>query len=347
MPTLSSPTHDAEATPGLPFHIAYLADVGCAEVLAAEHVLAVIRFGDHDAASSPTHDQRLWRVGLSQFGTADTLEVWYSDSPVRYDCVEGIAYTCNDDVLLTRIFIDEALCTDLDAVTYWVYRELLSFVRSQGYPHVLRAWNYFSDIHSQHQGLERYKAFCRGRYRAFIETLSDFPVRLPAASVIGTQTAGLLIYCLAAKAPGQQVENPRQLSAYSYPQQYGPRSPSFSRSVLKSWTAQRQHLYISGTASIVGHRTRHVENPVAQLQETLINMSALLKAANQYTHAFPWRLALLKVYVRRRPDADRLRYFLSKQPAFAVPVIFLQGDICRSELLVEVEGMAVSAPETE
>lgn len=330
-----------EVRQGLPFHIAYLKGVHCADVLAAEGVLAVIGFGNSFPASED--DRRLWGVGLSSLENDDIFEVWYSDTSVRCGCVADIAYTCNDEALLAQIGVDEDRGNGLDSTTYRVYRDLLAMTRAQGYPYILRAWNYFSNIHLEHDGLERYKAFCRGRYRALTEALSDFPVQLPAASVIGTQTSGLLVYCLAAKQPGKQVENPRQISAYTYPQQYGPRSPSFSRSVLKSWTAQGQHLYISGTASIVGHRTRHLQDPVAQLRETLVNLTALLKAANQHTPAYPFRLALLKVYVRRRRDADVLRDFLSKQQVFAVPVVFLQGDICRSELLVEVEGLAVSA----
>ena len=144
-------------------------------------------------------------------------------------------------------------------------------------------------------------AFCAGRHQALVAELTEFETHLPAACAIGTDEPGLRLYALAGRTAGIQIENPRQTSAFHYPRQYGPRSPSFSRAVLKAWEERHHHLYISGTASIVGHASQHVDL-MAQLDETLFNLRALLAQANRLTPE-PLRPALLKVYCRPNLDS--------------------------------------------
>ena len=149
----------------------------------------------------------------------------------------------------------------------------------------------------------------------------------------------MLIYALASRTPGIQVENPRQVSAFRYPPQYGPKSPSFSRAMLKDWGAGGWHLYISGTASILGHATVHANDVLAQTQETLHNLEALVETANRQTQA-ALRMSLLKVYVRDQTDPAVLRELIAARFGRETPTLLLQADICRRDLLVEIEGIA-------
>ena len=121
------------------------------------------------------------------------------------------------------------------------------------------------------------------------------------------------------------IENPRQVSAYRYPREHGPASPSFSRAAL----GPDHTLFVSGTASIVGHVSRHHSDPLAQLDETLRNLQAL--------NALPEsRSDLLKVYVRDPVHAALIRQRLL---AWSAPqqTLLLSADICRRELLLEIE----------
>jgi chorismate lyase/3-hydroxybenzoate synthase len=105
-------------------------------------------------------------------------------------------------------------------------------------------------------------------------------------------------------------------------------------------------LFISGTASIVGHRSQHAGDPVAQTHETFINLSVLVDGANAKLAAPTFALDQLvyTIYVRHRADCARVRaQFLAEVGAesFAAHnAVFLRGDICRAELLVEIEAMA-------
>jgi chorismate lyase/3-hydroxybenzoate synthase len=147
---------------------------------------------------------------------------------------------------------------------------------------------------------------------------------------------------IAARQPGVQIENPRQISAFRYPPQYGPRSPSFSRSMLLPGGAAAEPLLISGTASIVGHRSRHADDAAAQLAETIGNITVLLAAAAAKRDR-PFRVAALRAYLRRPDGADAVQGAIARQYGADVPLVLLAADICRRELLLEIEAVACAA----
>jgi enamine deaminase RidA (YjgF/YER057c/UK114 family) len=143
------------------------------------------------------------------------------------------------------------------------------------------------------------------------------------------------------------VENPRQVSAYRYPETYGPRSPTFSRAALADVGNGDVALFISGTASIVGHETVHQGDVLEQTRETLRNLEAVIAAANsQVTATFSLAMLDCVVYVRHPSDTDAVRSVLENALGANAPMIrhavYLEADICRSDLLVEIEAHAVA-----
>ena len=62
------------------------------------------------------------------------------------------------------------------------------------------------------------------------------------------------------------LENPRQLAAWRYPRQYGPRPPTFARAMLAP-DAVRLPLMLSGTGAVVGHASLQDDDLQAQLGE--------------------------------------------------------------------------------
>lgn len=145
----------------------------------------------------------------------------------------------------------------------------------------------------------------------------------------------LVVYFLASRKAATAVENPRQISAYDYPPQYGPK-PAFSRASILG-----DILFISGTASIVGHETVHVGDVVAQTRETLTNIEALLSEANRVSGAnrFSTRSLAYKVYVRNRADLSLIQSQLEPALDPKARVLYLHADICRQDLLVEIEAV--------
>jgi chorismate lyase/3-hydroxybenzoate synthase len=300
-----------------------------------DHVLAVVGFGGRQREG---HDLRHIQVPLRPLCEVRLVEVWRSPQPVQTGVDQDIAYSHNGAVLVAQLWVPGGQAQDLEQATARAYRRLDALLTRLGYPHPLRIWNYFNDITDAQGGLNRYQAFCVGRHRAARTGRGE---RYPAATVIGSHIPGLLVYLLAARTAGMQVENPRQVSALRYPPLYGPRSPSFSRAIVTHWGSSG-HLYISGTASIVGHESRHHGNVRAQLDETLSNLDALIAQARR-DHALgigsAAGLRMIKVYLRHAHDRDLVLGRLRRALGRPVPVLLLQGDVCRHDLLLEIEGL--------
>ena len=325
------------------FRIAYVETAGLEALLkvSPSKVLGVVR---HDR--SPEEPNSLGAcpvvaLDLPQFNGPPLAEVWMSNLPVIYHQAEGIHCSMNDEVLFGVVQLEERPGTLLDILTYNAYRRLLVQARAMGYPHLLRVWNYFPQINLESEGLERYQRFCAGRHQALAENLSGFPGTLPAGTAVGTMSGPLTIHFLAAKQAGTHVENPRQVRAYEYPPLYGPSSPSFARATLQPSTSGSQ-LLISGTASVVGHVSAHIGDPGKQTLEIIHNLNALIVQTEQLhgvTRGQWCGQALFKIYIRDPAHFATIFDILKEQLPSHTQVLYLQGEMCRRELLLEIEGI--------
>jgi chorismate lyase/3-hydroxybenzoate synthase len=301
--------------------------------------LACISYG---AATGADDDPRRVTVALAPLAGAPPHELWRGDGAVESGRSAGFGYARNGTLLFGHLSFGDggakgAGHSDFASAVQQAYTRLVAFCAAQGYPHLLRCWNYFGDIHGGAGDAERYRQFCVGRHRA-LATTQGFEQRLPAATVIGSRAPGALVYFFAAREAGLQVENPRQVPAFKYPRSYAPLPPSFSRALLKRWNGPggTEQLFVSGTASVVGHESHHPDNTAAQLKETLANLRALLKAAGAEPQ---WRAQGLKAYVRNDGDLDVVRAALERELGREAPLLCLQGDICRTDLSVEIEAV--------
>jgi chorismate lyase/3-hydroxybenzoate synthase len=308
-------------------------------------VIAIIQFSQN--CEEDPQDARRITVGLPLLESPNTIEVWYADRPVTAVCENDIACAFTEDVLFGHLLIDEKRFSSLAQATNYGYQRLQQCLKRRGFRYLLRLWNYFPRINLEENGLERYRSFCLGRYKA-LRGLDDFETSLPAASAIGTQANHLQIYFMAAKQRGIQIENPRQVSAFHYPKQYGPKSPSFSRAFLKHWGHHR-HLYISGTASIKGYVSRHPNDLLTQTEETLDNIENLISHANEQEDlGIPGigALSFFKVYMRGLEGVAEIKRIIRSRVSSKVPMLFLRGDLCRSDLLVEIESAYIEGHES-
>jgi len=327
----------------------------------AADVLAAFVFGRHQPDARPPRagfgDPRLIRVGLDPLGPSELVEVWRAAGTVRTGSAGPIRFAADEEHLAGSLELDEREHAGLAAATEWAYATILRFQARSAFPHLVRMWNYFDGINRGAGDDERYKQFCIGRAAAFSaastaaagtppgrptrfpgERLLTPHDRFPAATAIGRRDGSsiLQIYWLAARTPGAALENPRQMSAYRYPREYGPASPTFSRAML----ATRGLLLVSGTASIVGHASRHRGSIRDQLSETLANLSSVIERAAAVEPTLPKRLSArtrLKVYLRDRAAAELAAIHLAECLPPGAQFLMLEADICRAELLVEVD----------
>ncbi|WP_396624318.1 hypothetical protein [Luteitalea sp.] len=213
--------------------------------------------------------------------------------------------------------------------------------------HPVRFWNFVPHIHTPSgEGMDRYMVFNGGRFAAcehWHGSPNDFDHTLAAASGVGVLGEALAIHCLAAEAPGSPVENPRQVPAYKYSRRYGPRPPCFARATqLAQPIGDAWWLLVAGTASICGEQTVHVGDVAAQTVETLDNLDALLAAAETRhgTSGTQARFTSLRVYIVRAEDVAVVRDRIEARYGVLADVEYAQAELCRADLLVEIEGVA-------
>lgn len=317
----------------------YIHAPGPQALLGMPETLAVFGFGALAPSSAAIDDPRYLHVPLSPLREAAApYEVWRSAGPVATGREGAIRYS-HDGALMFGVLEWEEPDGGILHASAHAYAALVAFWRDSDYPHLLRIWNYFDAITLGEGDGERYRQFCVGR----VQGLGDVDTRtLPAATAIGSRDGRrvLQVYWLAAREPGLPLENPRQVSAYRYPREYGPQSPTFARALLPP--SPRVPLLLSGTASIVGHASQHADSLRAQLDETLTNLDSLLGAARERAPTLSPHLdgtSRLKVYVRDATDADAVAAQLEARLGTRVPWLMLHADVCRRELLVEIEGM--------
>jgi chorismate lyase/3-hydroxybenzoate synthase len=98
-----------------------------------------------------------------------------------------------------------------------------------------------------------------------------------------------------------------------------------------------EQLLISGTAAVVGHASRHDDDLAAQIDETLENLRSLLGEAGDRNGL--GARSLLKAYLRHPADAAAFAAALHARVPALGGLLLLAGDICRSELLMEIDGV--------
>jgi len=229
------------------------------------------------------------------------------------------------------------------------------FSRSQ----TVRTWLYLNDIVGPEGQKQRYEELNRAR-ADFYENIHflqdhvppDFDgVVYPASTGIGTNDSDVLMECIALSAKRGDVvllplENPLQTSAFHYGANYGPESPRFSRA-MAIVVGDCATILVSGTASIVGAQTQYVGDVEGQTEQTLGNIEALISEENFARHGMRGLgatldgLALARVYVKRQDDYKKVRAICERRH-HELPTIFAVADVCRPDLLVEVEGVALS-----
>jgi chorismate lyase/3-hydroxybenzoate synthase len=297
--------------------------------------LGVIAYGDHPSGDWPCQ----LRCSLAPAAGGQAFEIWQVADEVEEVRAGNVVGTVSRDYAFGAIEVPEDPALPLETSIESAYRELLLFLDQVRFPQPLRFWNYLSRITENQVGMERYWRFNIGRQRAFQDILRQAVP--PVASCIGCEGPASIIYVLAAKHPACAIENPRQVSAYAYPPSYGPVSPSFSRASRHSLHGL-DTLFISGTASIVGHETCHVADFDAQLKETVKNLGVMMDLTGQgAARDGQWAV---KTYLRDLHKAEQLDAALKIMLPAGSQRLHLRGDICRKELLLEIEAVRCAEP---
>lgn len=214
---------------------------------------------------------------------------------------------------------------------------------------IVRQWNFIEHITSCSTQGQNYQQFNDARSRFY--TSADWSNGYPAATGIGAEGGGVVVLFVAVRESGKisrAVDNPLQISAHAYSQQVlieghqkQKSTPKFERARWVGSTP-KDMIYISGTAAIRGEESLQAD-ATAQIAMTMENIAHLVSADNQSRHNVPQpkprQYETLRVYVKREESWRDIANWMNENCP-CQNVAFLKADICRAELLVEVEGIA-------
>jgi enamine deaminase RidA (YjgF/YER057c/UK114 family) len=294
----------------------------------------------------------VWRMPLSPEANDRRLD---ATEPAGLTRCGRLEYRCAGSLLFGSLRIAEedfgegeigGGASRLVRATELGYGEIFNLLRTSGYPHLVRVWNYLPQINGIADGDERYRQFNAARKTAFLSAGFATSGSVPAACALGSAVGSpVSIHFLAARQAPIAIENPRQVSAYHYPPQYGVHRPLFARASLLPG-APGTNLFISGTASIVGHETRHHGDAAAQTRESLANIDAVVAETNRVLGARRYSTQALsfKVYVRRPEDLPAIAAEIARAVDPKAPIVYLRADVCREDLLVEIEANGEPVP---
>jgi enamine deaminase RidA (YjgF/YER057c/UK114 family) len=224
---------------------------------------------------------------------------------------------------------------------------------------IIRQWNYIEQITKNvthnNSVSQHYQIFNDVRTKYYQQ--ADFKNGFPSATGIGMDCAGIIIEAIAARFENDYsviaIKSPVQLDAYTYSKEvlaenntmsdFCRTTPKFERAKIivspgNNW------VFISGTAAIKGQISIPVLSVELQTEMTIQNILSLISNENLHKHGIESNekasIKHLRVYVKYNTDISPVKSICRKYFP-DIPVIYVVADICRPELLVEIEGFAI------
>lgn len=281
---------------------------------------------------------------------------------LQYKIFNGRSYITLENQGCKRLFLSgvlgDVIHQDIRSQSDEIFETLSAILQEEKMPtsSIIRQWNYIEQITAvEEDGHQHYQDF--NDARSLFYQSDRWENGYPAATGIGTQWGGVMVDIDALSLTDQlffvkAIDNPLQISAHAYSQNVllGERdekllqktTPKFERAKAV-WKEDNGFVYISGTAAIRGEKSLHGVGIREQTLITLENISDLISARNLQASGIPATQsglpACFRVYVKQMEDMEEVYEVLKKQCPH-IPVICTQADVCRTELLIEIEGIA-------
>ncbi|MEN8163163.1 MAG: hypothetical protein ABFS37_03460 [Acidobacteriota bacterium] len=242
--------------------------------------------------------------------------------------------------------------TLLREMTKQTYRAIFDAI---GARHLIRVWNFIPGLLDPvGSSPQRYMVFNAGRHDAFGQRFNgrqEFPSVVPTASGVGTSGTDLEIHALASEVLGTALANPRQIDSFSYSQEYGWPPPCFARATAVTWPgAAAERLLVGGTAAVRGEKTVFEDSLEGQTEETFKNLAAVV-GAGLGNHGLDVeddfvrkdllaRFRHIRTYYTQPESLEAIAASTARVFPNAEPIELARAELCREDLLIEIEGWA-------
>ena len=277
---------------------------------------------------------------------AVTIEEQISSFSVRYLRIMTPHYR---EIIVGGLYADD-LNLPVREQSEQAFRKVEEILKAEqmNFGDIVRQWNYLERITDITHGNQCYQDF--NDVRTLFYASSAWESGYPAATGIGTQYGGILIdfNAVSGEVDIVPLDNDWQRAAHVYSDEVlishradtEKGTPKFERG--KSVSDRRQEvIYISGTATIRGEESVTTGDVLLQTEITLENIQHLigLEEGRENLPEHSGKLGLLRVYLKNEEDAPAVKADLDKLCP-DLPIAYLYADVCREELLIEIEGIA-------
>ncbi len=219
------------------------------------------------------------------------------------------------------------------------YEKFLSQKNMNLFDNCVRTWIYVRDIDNHYAGMveSRKEFFDKHGLTADTHYIASTGIEARLNNV------GTLVSMDALAIDGIVPEQVTQMEALEHLNPTHEYGVTFERGTKISY-GDREHFYISGTASIDKFgEVVHVGDIEKQTYRTLENINALLNphGANLSDMAY------LIVYLRNITDEKKVIELLNKKVGEEIPKVIVNGAVCRPTWLIEIEGVGVKSAKTD
>ena len=281
-----------------------------------------------------------------------------TDKKVIYKSHSGINYTVVEHKDYKAVHCAGLMGTVEDSIAQAserAFKSAIEILSQEGLSidNIIRQWNYIENIaivEDVENAPQNYQDFNDVRARYYEQ--GKFEFGYPAATGIGQNTGGVIIGFIALSKSDNisisPIMNPGQVDAHKYSKLVLEGSslekctPKFERAKLVT-IGSRSYIYVSGTASILGEKTMHVGDVEKQTLTTIENIKRLFSKENQDKLGLKFdvseiQFSHLRVYVKKMEDIPAVEKICDAE-LNCKSSLFLESDVCREDLLVEIEGV--------
>lgn len=276
---------------------------------------------------------------------------------VMYKELDGVEYILLENssgrFLYAGGFQSDILNKSIAEQSTDVFQQIDKVLKEEKFPvnSIIRQWNYIERITQAEGTLQHYQAFNDARSEFYNQAAWD--KGYPAATGIGVTHGGILVDLDAALLNNEDcyatpLDNRLQVAAHNYSKEVlisdkeEKTTPKFERAKCMNF-GDKGVIYISGTAAIRGEESLKEAALPEQLYATMENIAYLISLENVTSAGavcrFQPTVEMLRIYLKDMSAAKEAKE-LMEAFRLTVPVVYLWADVCRDELLIEIEGIA-------
>lgn len=221
------------------------------------------------------------------------------------------------------------------------------------FSNVIRQWNYLEGILDiikiDNKSIQRYQML--NEIREEFYSKCKFVNGYPSATGIGMNYGGFVLGFIASSLNTgvYPITNVEQIDAHRYSEHVlageqikelsTKATPKFERAKLVL-SDKSSELYISGTASIKGEETIGVDDVLEQTKIIFSNIRMLVEQQYKDSNSGKeMKYKAIRIYIKERDLVIKVKKLVQEEFLLKNALIFLIADICRDNLLIEIEGI--------